>query len=77
MVHFPNSNETFCSCIYSRPGGVVPQSAPPPQVEQESEDDKFRDVQPKTYQVLEKEVPHSAATGTKLHIYMYHNAILP
>lgn len=47
-----------------RPGGAVPQqAAPAANVQEEPEDDKFRDVQPKTYQVLEKEMPHSAATG--------------
>ncbi|CAC5367571.1 unnamed protein product [Mytilus coruscus] len=50
------------TAYFSRPGGVGPQTAAPPQ-EQESEDDKYRDVQPKTYQILQKEHAHAAAAG--------------
>ena len=46
-----------------RPGGCCHQHAPPPVDDDESEDNKYRDVQPKTYQVLQKELPHAAAAG--------------
>lgn len=46
-----------------RPGGAS-DSAPPP-AQEDSVDEKYRDVQPKTYQVLEKELPHAAAAGDR------------
>lgn len=48
-----------------RPGGCCHQHAPPPVHDDESEDNKYRDVQPKTYQVLQKELPHAAAAGDR------------
>ncbi|XP_060072102.1 PDZ and LIM domain protein 3-like [Ylistrum balloti] len=44
-------------------GGVAVKSQPQPQPEPEEEGSAFRDVQPKTYKVLEKELPQSAVTG--------------
>ncbi|XP_033763445.1 PDZ and LIM domain protein Zasp-like [Pecten maximus] len=49
-----------------RRGGVAVKSAPPPPPEPEPEDGgSYRDVQPKTYQILEKELPQAAATGAR------------
>ncbi|KAK3104971.1 hypothetical protein FSP39_014405 [Pinctada imbricata] len=44
-------------------GGVAVKSQPAPQQEEDEERETYKDVQPKTYQVLEKELPQSAATG--------------
>ncbi|XP_069114311.1 PDZ and LIM domain protein 5-like [Argopecten irradians] len=42
--------------------GVPVKAAPPPEPEPE-DGGAYRDVQPKTYQVLQKELPQAAATG--------------
>ncbi|XP_033763628.1 PDZ and LIM domain protein Zasp-like [Pecten maximus] len=47
-----------------RRGGVAVKSAPPPEPEPE-DGGSYRDVQPKTYQILEKELPQAAATGAR------------
>ena len=47
--------------MYFDRGGVAVKAQPPPEPEEESE--TYKDVQPKTYQVLNKELPQSAATG--------------
>ncbi|XP_071144549.1 PDZ and LIM domain protein 3-like [Mytilus edulis] len=45
-----------------RPGGVGPKTAGPLEKE-DSIDDNYRDVQPKTYQILQTELPQAAAAG--------------
>ncbi|XP_048772393.1 uncharacterized protein LOC125678185 isoform X2 [Ostrea edulis] len=44
-------------------GGVAAKSAPEPQLEDDRE--KFQEVTPKTYQVLQKELPQAQATGAR------------
>lgn len=48
-------------------GGVAVKSTPaPPEPEEDRE--KFQEVTPKTYQVLQKELPQAEATGGE-HLY--------